>query len=595
MRHPRTPLVLVLASLLVFTGIASVARRAATAAEPSIRLADVLEMPVIAYGEIPDGKTLFAAFDKHPWVRMMQSDPMADLVSMVRERADEAFAESEDAAEALPFIGALIDAFEGDVELAIMPGAAAPVHFMFRVGVGSSAPELLDRLTAWLRAEPYVTVVEENGVEILRAEIPDPTIGTVDCFALRGSVVIGNDRGTIDRFIAGKALESGFAASDSVRRMRSEAGQIGAHASYWLDVEEYFEMLVSVADAEESEEMARAFDWMQADGIVHGSIRYDEHGPFERGVLSGFSKSGPIARMFGTLRPGMTMQRRASASAAFWWGARVDVATLVDVILDETLVRDFTGDDEETVRERIAMLKDRDANPLGISLTEDLVPAFGDELSIEVIPPTAGPIPQVIARIAVRDAAKVREMFAKVVARLAEAGDDAPMKIREGRAGDVPMWVITPPSGPVRPAIAVTDDQLVVSLFATKMRDALAAPTTAMLDVDAFRAAVERVGGADGRAASVAVLNWRALLTYLQNAAQGLAEMLDADALPDMSLLPDVGDVREFLLPSVSAYFNVDGRFVYTATGTEGSMATFTSLLAGARLVMQGVIARAQR
>ncbi len=587
---------LVLASLVIFASITAFARRDATAAEPGLRLADVLESPVF-YGEIPDGKAFFAAFDKHPWVRMMQSDAMADLrIETLDKMAStllDGFPESIDGASQIRSVFSILD---GDLEFAVSPGEEALVHVVAKAGLGSGANALFEPLSEMLRESDGATVVEEHGCEIIRLDVGDPSIGAIDVFVAHGSLVIGNDRATMKRLITNTTATDGFATEPSVLAMRSAAEQQRSHVNYWIDLEEYMDLSMALGEAEDgpdAEPVRALFEWFGVEGQFIGSIRYDPSGPVEYASFHDLPESGPVSRVMAAMQPGLTMQRRASSSAALWVGMRLDVGLATDLLAEGIgALAEAHGVDAE---EKLAAFRDRDSNPYGISLTEDLIATLGDEMSIEMIPPTAGPIPQVVARMTVRDPATLRATLGRLVEALSDSGEDAPVRIATRDLSGTTMYVFTFGDAPVRPALAVTDEEVVVSLFATRMREALAETKAPLAEHSAFQAAAGRLGIEADAMTTASFIDWFALARYGKNAADGILDMLGESGGPDLTLLPDIADLREFLGPTLAVQTKRDGRVHYASTGPVGTMAWMSSLLAASRRVIEAAADHAER
>ncbi len=158
----------------------------------------------------------------------------------------------------------------------------------------------------------------------------------------------------------------------------------------------------------------------------------------------------------------------APAETGFYLGARIDPETFVDKLLavSEQIAPGSAGGLERALGQA-----DRQ---LGMSVREELLPAFGDEIGIFLTPPGAGGmLPDGMAMLEIGD----HEQFCKLVAKLREHLGLLGMQPTDakGLPEGVTGFTITPPNSPVQPAFAVTKNALCVAPNVVSLKKALRA------------------------------------------------------------------------------------------------------------------------
>ena len=99
----------------------------------------------------------------------------------------------------------------------------------------------------------------------------------------------------------------------------------------------------------------------------------------------------------------------------------------------------------------------RGFGPGGINIVEDLLPALGDEVSFFLFPPKAGPFPEAIVAMRVRDGERFGKLLDQAKARAAEAGFEArTLRMTDGDDG----FMFEIEGSPVIPAFVVRDGWL---------------------------------------------------------------------------------------------------------------------------------------
>lgn len=189
------------------------------------------------------------------------------------------------------------------------------------------------------------------------------------------------------------------------------------------------------------------------EGGVRESVLLAFDGP-PRGLLA------PLAAFSG----GFRSLDRAPANTAFFAGLKLDLAKLLDSVNSAGAA--ILPNDTAMVERQLA-----EVEVFSLKLVEDLIPTFGDEISLALAPSTNPLIPDALFTLELRDPARFGKILEHARAVGGEQGIEfRPLPLADGREG----FSVIVPGAPVQPAFVVDGQRLLGAISGYALRSVIA-------------------------------------------------------------------------------------------------------------------------
>lgn len=190
--------------------------------------------------------------------------------------------------------------------------------------------------------------------------------------------------------------------------------------------------------------------------LVEGGVR--------ESVLLGFDGDAPgLFAALDCFGGGFPSLGAAPSTTGAFFGLRFDVNKLKDSVLG--IVTAVAPRMRWLVEEELAK-----AQVEGWNIVNDILPALGGELSIFASPTNAGPIPDVLVTMDVRDTERFNEIMEFIKGAVASEGIGInPLTLKGGDAG----FTVKIPDAPVQPAFAIRDGRLIGAISAFTLKNYL--------------------------------------------------------------------------------------------------------------------------
>lgn len=419
-----------------------------------------------------------------------------------------------------------------------LPFQSFAVDFLLSVEPG---PALRGMIHDYLRDPPDYAEIGEvvmggRGVTAIRCRIPDGDGITTTVYAdLSGDRwLFGGDQESFAAALAG-GPQHPLSTSPSYRSFSERLASGTNVMMAYLDLSTALKAVRSCIPPIVMEELGiLGVDAFRGVGVgvsmVEGGVR--------ESLLLGFD--GEADGLFSALDcfgGGFRSLAEAPANTGAFFGLRFDVNQLRASVMEivSTLAPRMRGLAEQQLAA---------TNIEGWNLVDDILPALGGEVSIFASPTNAGPIPDVMFTLEVRDEARFAKLLEFLKGAVAEEGVQiSPLALKGGEDG----FVVRIPDAPVQPSFALRNGRLIGAISAYTLKsylqrhvDNASAETLGQASAVLPRMMNGLVGGRAESLALLAYLDLHSTLPMIYGtAAPMLQPAFDESGLPlDAAMLP---------------------------------------------------------
>ena len=532
-----------------------------TAQPSSIQLKDFLPSSTLFYLDVPSLAQVRSAAETHPFAAMLRNEEVKAFLKPLEQQAEKSVAQLQ--AQFGMTWEKTLELFGGRLEMAwvglIGQNGDTRPDFVLRVQITGDPAEargLVEKLMAMVKEQG--TAIEPLRLgEVDGWEIREPF--RIAAFLAHDSFFLGTDPQLTEQLAAGRLTTEGEPL-DKAETFQAIAHKVNAGqalGSYYLNLARVLELILESAPAGElnQELTAQILDKLGVTSFkgVGGSFSIGPRGITEIiHIQTDPDRKGLLAIM-NAMTPGLSLPSRLDRSTVAYTGFKIDFLKAFD-----TAIEAISGVMEEVSPGELdqldSFLELAESGAWGFRLRQDLLAALGNEVAVSVGLPRSGSfIPDVLLTAKIQDRKKLESVLQAALNSVPEGQ----VNVSRIPVGSHTLHVFRIKGQMLSPALALTEDTLVVGMFSLAVKKFLRGYQSTLTQKPVFQDALQAVGLKDLAGVSLLLFaDLRSGMSYLYESFSPMLYMIDPAQVPmglDLAMLPSTEALVKPFSPMIAA------------------------------------------